>query len=103
MPRTLGHRSLSGQVQPHRVLAPPVACPRPVTYPVTHPSMSLDDLLRSPGAAPLLWCRIRTGFGSMGAIPVKSPEQARSWIRYWQDMRNVPGHRVHALGVSSGP
>jgi hypothetical protein len=38
----------------------------------------------------LLWCRIRTGFGSMGAIPVRTPAQARSWIGYWQEMRAVP-------------
>jgi len=26
----------------------------------------------------------------MGAVPVKSPEQARSWICYWEEMRGVP-------------
>jgi len=26
----------------------------------------------------------------MAAIPVKSPEQARNWIRYWEVMRGVP-------------
>jgi hypothetical protein len=63
--------------------------PAPLTYPVTTLD-ELDDLFARLAPGPLLWCRIRTGFGSMGAIPVKDPEQARSWIRYWQDMRQVP-------------
>ena len=37
-----------------------------------------------------VWCRIRTGAGAMGAIPVRSPAQARHWIEYWRDMRGVP-------------
>lgn len=37
-----------------------------------------------------LWCRIRRGSGSNGAIPVKSPEQVQSWIAYWEQMRAVP-------------
>jgi carbamoyl-phosphate synthase large subunit len=37
-----------------------------------------------------LWCRMRKGSGSAGALPVSTPDQARSWIKYWQDMRNVP-------------
>jgi len=36
-----------------------------------------------------LWCRVRGGAGSLGALPVRSPEQARNWIRYWKEMRNV--------------
>ncbi|HZM34169.1 MAG TPA: hypothetical protein VFC18_06690, partial [Burkholderiales bacterium] len=37
-----------------------------------------------------LWCRIRAGSGSYGAIPVKSPEQVRGWIAFWEGMRAVP-------------
>jgi carbamoyl-phosphate synthase large subunit len=37
-----------------------------------------------------LWCRVRKGSGSFGAIPVTRPEQARSWIRYFQEVRGVP-------------
>jgi len=37
-----------------------------------------------------LWCRMRKGSGSAGALPVSKPEQAKAWINYWQDMRNVP-------------
>jgi carbamoyl-phosphate synthase large subunit len=33
---------------------------------------------------------VRTGSGSTGAIPVARPEQARSWIAYWTEMRGVP-------------
>ena len=36
-----------------------------------------------------VWCRIRTGTGSLGATAVRSAEQARSWIAYWTEMRGV--------------
>ena len=63
--------------------------PVPSTYPVT----ALEDIeklfrLLSPKAG--LWCRIRRGSGSFGAIPVRNPEQTRSWIKYWQEMRGIP-------------
>jgi carbamoyl-phosphate synthase large subunit len=35
------------------------------------------------------WCRIRRGTGSLGATSVASAEQARSWIRYWTEMRGI--------------
>lgn len=37
-----------------------------------------------------LWCRIRIGSGSTGALPVTTPEQARAWISYWHEMRGIP-------------
>jgi carbamoyl-phosphate synthase large subunit len=37
-----------------------------------------------------LWCRARHGTRSLGAAPVRTPEQARAWIEYWEDMRGVP-------------
>lgn len=37
-----------------------------------------------------LWCRVRSGAGALGALPVRTPEQARSWIRYWNEMRDIP-------------
>jgi carbamoyl-phosphate synthase large subunit len=37
-----------------------------------------------------VWCRVRTGAGALGALPVRTPEQARSWIRYWNEMRGIP-------------
>jgi carbamoyl-phosphate synthase large subunit len=36
-----------------------------------------------------VWCRVRTGAGSVGAIPVRRAEQARAWIAYWEEMRGV--------------
>jgi carbamoyl-phosphate synthase large subunit len=36
-----------------------------------------------------LWCRLVKGAGSKAATIVKDPEQARWWIRYWNEMRNV--------------
>jgi carbamoyl-phosphate synthase large subunit len=42
------------------------------------------------GARSPVWCRVRSGSGSLGAIPVRSAAQARSWIRYWSEMRGVP-------------
>jgi glutathione synthase/RimK-type ligase-like ATP-grasp enzyme len=65
--------------------------PAPLTYPVTNLER-LDALFRRFRPRTQLWCRIRAGSGSYGAIPVKSPEQARSWITYWEQMRWVsPG------------
>jgi len=60
---------------------------------LTYPVASLKDIEKlfsrfAPHAR--LWCRIRKGTGSWGTIPVASPEQARSWINYWQEMRAVP-------------
>lgn len=63
--------------------------PAPLTYPVAGLD-GIEELFRRLAPRSRLWCRIRTGSGSRGAIPVKSPEQACSWISYWQEMRGVP-------------
>ncbi len=62
--------------------------PAPVTYPVTHLDR-LEEIFQRLPRRSLVWCRIRTGSGSMGAVPVKGPEQARSWIRCWEEMRGI--------------
>ena len=62
--------------------------PAPLTYPVRSLE-ALDGLFaRLPG--PTVWCRTRSGSGSMGAAPMRRPEQARSWIAYWRELRGVP-------------
>ena len=62
--------------------------PAPLTYPVRSLE-ALDGLFaRLPG--PLVWCRIRANSSSMGAAPMRRPEQARGWIAYWREMRGVP-------------
>jgi carbamoyl-phosphate synthase large subunit len=33
---------------------------------------------------------VRAGSGSYGAIPVRTPEQVRGWIAFWEGMRGVP-------------
>jgi hypothetical protein len=64
--------------------------PAPVTHAVADLD-AIDELFRRlASSSSRLWCRIRVGSGSVGAIPVKSAEQARAWISYWQDMRHVP-------------
>jgi carbamoyl-phosphate synthase large subunit len=63
--------------------------PVPVTCPVTDLD-SLDTIFARLGARPRFWCRVRSGAGSLGAIPVVRAEQARAWIAYWQEMRGVP-------------
>jgi len=61
--------------------------PVPVTYPVSS-LRALDSIFaRLPRP---VWCRVRSGSGSTGAIPVARAEQARSWIAYWTEMRSVP-------------
>jgi glutathione synthase/RimK-type ligase-like ATP-grasp enzyme len=49
----------------------------------------IEDLFARLAPAPRVWCRIRTGTGSLGATAVRSVEQARSWIKYWTDMRGI--------------
>jgi len=62
--------------------------PAPATYAVTDLE-GIDDIFGRLARGSYVWCRIRSGTGSMGATPVRSPEQARSWIGYWRDMRGV--------------
>jgi carbamoyl-phosphate synthase large subunit len=65
---------------------------RKVAAPATCAVTALDDIdaifATLPG--PRLWCRARRGAGSVAAIPVTSPAQARAWIEYWEQMRGVP-------------
>ena len=63
--------------------------PAPRTHAVTDLER-IEELFLQLGPRRRFWCRIRSGSGSMGAIPVKRPDQARSWISYWQEMRGVP-------------
>jgi len=63
--------------------------PAPATYPVSRLSALEAIFARLPARAPV-WCRVRSGSGSAGAIPVTRPEQARSWIAYWSEMRGFP-------------
>jgi carbamoyl-phosphate synthase large subunit len=60
-----------------------------LTYPVRD-LKSVDRIFQQLKGGRPLWCRVRSGAGSLGALPVQTPEQARSWIRYWKEMRGVP-------------
>jgi carbamoylphosphate synthase large subunit len=66
--------------------------PVAVTYPVSDLG-ALDDIFDRLGQRGRAWCRIRSGYGSRGAAPVDTPEDARAWIGYWQRMRGVPAAR----------
>ena len=64
---------------------------RGVSVPATYPVGSLRALDSIFARLPRpVWCRVRSGSGSTGAIPVARAEQARSWIAYWTEMRGVP-------------
>ena len=63
--------------------------PAPETYPITHLD-EMEDLFARLGGRVPLWCRARTGTRSLGAGPVTRPDQARSWIQYWEELRGVP-------------
>lgn len=63
--------------------------PAPATHAVTDLD-GIEEIFHCLAPSSRLWCRIRTGSDSTGAIPVKTPEQARSWISYWEEMRGVP-------------
>lgn len=62
--------------------------PAPETYAVGT-LRDLPRIFRRLGPGPRVWCRARKGSGSKGALPVTSAAQARSWIRYWRDMRGM--------------
>jgi carbamoylphosphate synthase large subunit len=63
--------------------------PAPLTYPIVS-LRDIEGLFRRLAPRSPLWCRVRRGSGSFGAIAVTRPEQVRSWIRYFQDLRGVP-------------
>ena len=63
--------------------------PVAVTYPVSDLD-ALDAIFARLGQQGRAWCRIRSGYASRGAAPVDTPEDARAWIGYWQQMRGVP-------------
>src|SRR2546421_1786309 len=62
--------------------------PAPRTAVVT--DLAAIEAIFADFGRPRLWCRIRNGSGSRGAIPVIRPAQARAWIEYWHEMRGVP-------------
>ncbi|MCC7484943.1 MAG: ATP-grasp domain-containing protein [Burkholderiales bacterium] len=66
---------------------------RRIPVPLTFPIESLDKVdavFQRFAPRTKLWCRVRGGAGSYAAIPVRSPEQVRGWIEYWEQMRAVP-------------
>lgn len=74
--------ALSVLLRRHRI-------PAPLTYAIKKRE-DVEAVFRRFKAPTKLWCRIRAGSGSYGAIPVKTPAQVRSWIAYWERMRAVP-------------
>lgn len=50
---------------------------------------AVDDIFERFQPRQKLWCRVRSGTGSFGAIPVINAEQVKAWIAYWRDMRDV--------------
>jgi len=64
-----------------------------IDAPDSYPVRDLDQvprIFKQLGSGRPLWCRIRSGAGALGALPVQTPEQAKSWIKYWKEMRGVP-------------
>lgn len=61
----------------------------PLTYRVEALG-TLDDVFARFGPRRPLWCRPRTGTCARGGAAVANPEQARSWIRIWNQMRGLP-------------
>ena len=57
----------------------------------TYHVANLEDIepIFSKFDSELLWCRARKGAGSKGATKVKDPEQAKWWIKYWNEMRGM--------------
>jgi carbamoyl-phosphate synthase large subunit len=53
----------------------------------------LEAIFKQLGRPRPLWCRVRAGSRSLGAAPVNTVAQARGWIRYWQDIRQIPADK----------
>jgi carbamoylphosphate synthase large subunit len=63
--------------------------PVPVSLPLTDRERA-DEVFEKLAWAPRLWCRMRAGSRSLGATPVTSAEQTRSWLLLWDELRGVP-------------
>jgi hypothetical protein len=63
--------------------------PAPRTYPVSRLD-GIEKIFARFGGPAYLWCRPRTGTCARGGGAVSSPEQARSWIRLWEEMQGIP-------------
>ncbi len=64
--------------------------PAPETYPVRSLAGLAATFRRLGGGGTRVWCRIRSGSGARGAMPVARVEDARHWIAYWQKTRGIP-------------
>jgi len=62
--------------------------PVPLTYPVTD-LRRIDTLFRHFRRGSRVWCRIRRGGGAIGAVPVRTADEARNWIKCWLAIRGV--------------
>lgn len=62
--------------------------PAPLTYQVAALTRVETIFARFPRGS-LLWCRARRGTRSLAGTAVASPDQARSWISQWRDLRRM--------------
>ena len=63
--------------------------PVPETYAVTNLE-GIEAVFARLAPHTRVWCRLRRGQGALGAVLVTSPEQARTWIRFWEERRGDP-------------
>jgi carbamoyl-phosphate synthase large subunit len=69
---------------------------RGVPVPATRGVSNLGELgavFKQLGRSRPLWCRVRAGSRSLGAAPVNTVRQARTWIRFWEELRGIPADR----------
>jgi len=62
--------------------------PVPLTYPVRD-LRGIDKLFQNFPRASRAWCRIRRGGGAIGAVPVRTADEARNWIKCWSAIRRI--------------
>ena len=62
--------------------------PVPRTFAISQLA-EIEEIFAQLAPPSRMWRRIRTGTGSLWATAVRSVEQARSWIKYWADMRGI--------------
>ena len=53
----------------------------------THEAMLSHAYKQVASRSEFVWVRLNRGAGSIGALPVRTYEQAKNWIDYWADMK----------------
>lgn len=77
--------------------------PVPSSFKIDGPADITRALSELAPSGETVWLRATKGFGSRAALPVKTAEQAESWIKYWSEMRGIGWGEFMISEFLSGP